>query len=61
MTSSIQTSRLRLDPLRVDDADDMVDHLDDELLHRYTVALPRRSESSANATRAKSPGHRRGG
>jgi RimJ/RimL family protein N-acetyltransferase len=40
MTSSIQTSRLRLDRLRVEDADDMVDLLDDERLHRYTGGAP---------------------
>jgi RimJ/RimL family protein N-acetyltransferase len=40
VASSIDTSRLRLAPLRVEDADEMADLLDDASLHRYTGGRP---------------------
>jgi RimJ/RimL family protein N-acetyltransferase len=40
VTSSIETPRLRLDPLRVKDAEEMAALLDDDRLHRYTGGHP---------------------
>jgi RimJ/RimL family protein N-acetyltransferase len=37
---TITTERLRLDPLRVEDADEMVAVLDDERLHEFTGGRP---------------------
>src|SRR4051794_30923901 len=40
MAFSIDTARLRLDPQRVEDADEMAELLDDARLHRYTGGHP---------------------
>lgn len=40
MASAIRTARLRLDPLRVEDADEMAELLDDLRLHEFTGGVP---------------------
>jgi RimJ/RimL family protein N-acetyltransferase len=40
VASSIETARLRLDPLRVEDADEMAELLDDVRLHEFTGGAP---------------------
>jgi RimJ/RimL family protein N-acetyltransferase len=39
-SSTIVTARLRLNPLRLEDADEMVDVLDDPMLHEFTGGEP---------------------